>query len=330
VKKFVDEVIIEVASGSGGDGAVSFRREKYVPKGGPDGGDGGKGGDVIFVLQKNLKTLSHLKQLKIFHAENGKPGGKKRKSGKSGKDILIPVPPGTIIKDALSKHILNDLSNDIMRWKFLEGGKGGKGNWHFATSTNRTPRYAKPGSKGSARKIICELNIIADVGLVGLPNAGKSTLLSVLTNARPKIAQYPFTTTIPNLGVMSYKNNEVIIADIPGIIYGASHGAGLGLQFLKHMARTKILIFLIDCSSPNLLDDYNILKNEIKTFSEDLLSRKQLIVLSKVDLAYDSDLINSFKKIKKHDKIIEISSINGLGINELKNIILKTITDEKK
>jgi len=327
VNKFVDELIIEVASGNGGDGAVSFRREKYVPKGGPDGGDGGKGGDVVFVVKKNLKTLSHLKQKIKFNAENGRPGSSRRKSGKGGENILIPVPPGTYIKDADSEKILKDFSDDTPQWFFLKGGRGGRGNWHFATSTNRTPRYAQPGRSGEIKKIICELNIIADVGLVGLPNAGKSTLLSVLTNAHPKIANYPFTTKIPNLGVMYYKSKEIIIADIPGIIQGASHGAGLGLHFLKHIARTKMLVFLIDCSSVTLMSDFDMLKNEIKMYSSDLLLRKRFIVLSKTDLVHDSLLIENFKKAKKQEKIIHISSVTGFGITELKNIIIQKIVE---
>lgn len=327
MNKFVDEVIVEVASGNGGDGAVSFRREKYVPKGGPDGGDGGKGGDVVFIVRKNLKTLSHLKQKNGFYAENGKAGGKRRKSGKGGKNILIPVPPGTFVKNMETKQILKDFTDDNLEWTFLKGGKGGKGNWHFATSTNRTPRYAQPGRSGEIRKIICELNIIADVGLVGLPNAGKSTLLSVLTNAHPKIAHYPFTTKVPNLGVMYYVNKEIIIADIPGIIEGASHGAGLGLQFLKHIARTKILVFLIDSSSSTLTDDFSTLKNEIQTYSADLSARKRLIVLTKTDLLPDPMIIERFKKAESQENVIQISSTTGSGIPELKNLMLRKLMD---
>ncbi len=322
---FVDEVTIEVASGGGGDGAVSFRREKYVPKGGPDGGDGGKGGDVIFTLKKNLKTLAHLKQQRTFFAENGRAGMSGRKSGRCGKDVYIAVPPGTLIKDAQTDELLKDFTAGTGDWLFLRGGKGGKGNWHFATSTNQTPRYAKPGLPGVRRQLSCELNIIADIGLVGFPNAGKSTLLSVLTNAHPKIAGYPFTTKIPNLGVMNHKNSEVIIADIPGIINGASHGLGLGLRFLKHIARTKMLMYLIDISGTDVGKDITTLQNELKTYNEGLLHKPSLILLTKNDIAHDPGLAENIKQAFAEYKVMSISAANGSGIMELRNTILHMV-----
>jgi GTP-binding protein len=327
VDKFVDEVTIEVASGKGGDGAVSFRREKYVPKGGPDGGDGGKGGDVIFIVKKNLKTLSHLKQKYKFHAKNGLAGGSKRKSGKGGEDIFIPIPPGTIIKDFTTQEIIKDFSYDTPPLTFLTGGSGGKGNWNFATSTNRTPRFAKPGQAGKLKKIICELNIIADAGLIGLPNVGKSTLLSVLTNAHPKIANYPFTTKVPNLGVMYHKDKEMIIADIPGIIEGASHGSGLGLRFLKHITRTKMLIFLIDSSSQTYITDFTIVKKEMESYAKELLARKRLIVFTKTDLAEDILPLEDFRNIFKQETVVRISSVTKQGLEELKDLMITMLAD---
>jgi GTP-binding protein len=327
---FVDEVTIEVASGSGGDGAVSFRREKYVPKGGPDGGDGGKGGDVVFILKKNLKTLAHLKQKRMFFAENGRMGMGRRKSGRCGEDVYIAVPPGTLVKDKQTGEVLKDFTADTGEWVFLSGGKGGKGNWHFATSTNQTPRYAKPGRPGEHRQLLCELNIIADIGLVGLPNAGKSTLLSVLTNAHPKIAGYPFTTKIPNLGVMTYKNSEIIIADIPGIIEGASHGLGLGLRFLKHIARTKILLYLIDISGTDVERDFITLRKELKTYAADLVRKPSLVLLTKNDIAHDPQLVRKIKHAFPDNIVLSISAANGSGIMELKDTILRLVSKEAK
>jgi GTP-binding protein len=323
VNKFVDEVIIDVASGNGGDGAVSFRREKYVPRGGPDGGDGGKGGDVIFILKKNLKTLAHLKMQPRFYAENGQAGMSRRKSGKCGNNLYIPVPPGTLIKDSVTNKLLKDFTTDEKEWIFLQGGKGGKGNWHFATSTNRAPRYAQPGKPGTAKKLTCELNSIADIGLIGLPNAGKSTLLSVLTNAHPKIAGYPFTTKIPNLGVMGYKNSEVIIADIPGIIEGAARGLGLGLQFLKHISRTKALVYLIDSGSPTVLSDFFLLQNELKSYAETLVQKESLLLLTKADVLHDPHIVEKVGQTYAPHPVLHISAVTGFGIMELKNRILR-------
>jgi len=323
VKGFVDEVELEVSSGKGGDGAISFRREKYIPRGGPDGGDGGKGGAIVFKVKANVKTLSHLRQFPFIKAEDGKPGRGKRMHGRDGRNAVIYVPPGTVIKSAMTGEVLKDFTNTEEDWVFLEGGKGGKGNWHFRSPTRQTPRFASPGQSGKSCKIVLELKLIADIGLVGLPNAGKSTLLSVLTHARPKIADYPFTTLIPNLGVMQHKGNEIIIADIPGIIEDASKGAGLGLDFLKHIARTRLLIFLIDVSSEHPVRDYQVLMKEIKSYSEGLLARQCLVVLTKIDLADYRPILAQFQNDYPKLELLAISSKTGDGLVLLRDRIIE-------
>ena len=280
---FADETYIDVSSGKGGDGCVSFRREKYVPKGGPDGGNGGKGGDVVFVVRSNLKTLAHLKIQRVFKAEKGEQGKGEKRNGRNGRDVEIHVPPGTLVKDPQTGAVIKDLT-DCTSWVFLKGGRGGRGNTHFATSVRQVPRFAQPGEPGEERRIHLELNIIADLGLVGFPNAGKSTLLSVLTNAKPKIADYPFTTKIPHLGVMEYAGVEMVMADIPGIIEGASGGAGMGIKFLKHIARTKALIFCIDLSQEKPEQNFHILKEELFSFLPALLDKPRIILGTKMDI----------------------------------------------
>ncbi len=314
---FVDETIIEVESGKGGNGAVSFRREKYVPKGGPDGGDGGRGGDVIFVVKKNLKTLYHLKAKRVFKAQNGQPGRGARMHGADGASVEIEVPPGTLLKHADSGELIQDLSGNVERWVFLRGGKGGKGNWHFRTATRQTPRFAQPGLPGESATLRVELNIIADIGLVGFPNAGKSTLLSLFTNAHPKIASYPFTTKIPNLGVMYAGDRDIILADIPGIIEGASLGAGLGIQFLKHIARTKGLAFIIDLGDPDYLTSFEILRKELSSYSEELANRKRILVGSKLDLDEAPQHLDELKKRYPRECIYGISAFSRSGLQEL-------------
>ena len=253
---FADEAIIEVSSGKGGNGCISFRREKYVPNGGPSGGDGGDGGDIIFVVKRNLRTLAALRYHPIIKAKNGSDGQSWNKYGKNGEDKIIPVPPGTTLRDAETNELIYEFTTQAEdeQFVFLKGGSGGWGNVHFKSSTNQAPRFANKGNPGETRKLRVELSIMADVGLVGFPNAGKSSLLTAFTNARPKIAPYPFTTKIPNLGVLNAdKERDIIIADIPGIIEGASDGAGLGIRFLKHISRTACLIFMIDASDQNYL-----------------------------------------------------------------------------
>lgn len=279
---FSDETYIDISSGDGGAGCVSFRREKYVPKGGPDGGDGGRGGDVIFVVKDNLRTLGHLKATRVFRAENGRGGQGDRMYGRDGRDVEIPVPPGTVLKNAETGEIIKDLTG-LDRFVFLKGGKGGLGNWHFRTSTHQTPRFAQPGEKGESMRIGVELLVIADIGFVGFPNAGKSSLLNLLTNARSKVAGYPFTTKIPELGVMRYYDTDVVLADIPGIIEGASNGAGMGFKFLRHISRTKGLAYLIDLSDDNYLSAYETLRRELSEYSEDLSQKKSIIIGTKID-----------------------------------------------
>ncbi len=330
MNNFVDETVITVVSGRGGDGAVSFRREKYVPRGGPDGGDGGKGGDVVFVVQANLKTLANLNLKKFFKAENGRPGGKKKMHGRDGNDVVIPVPAGVVIRDADTGLVLKELLEEGERWVCLKGGRGGKGNVHFANSVRQAPKFAQPGKPGSSRRLKVELKIIADVGLVGLPNAGKSTLLSVLTNANPKIGDYPFTTKIPNLGVVRTVMGDVIVADIPGIIEGAAGGAGLGLKFLKHISRTKMLLFLVDLTGDNPMDDLRIIENEVSAYSTDLIGKERIIVGTKLDCRGAKENLDLLKSSIGTVRVIGISSFSMEGIEELKGEIIKVLNRLRK
>ena len=284
---FSDETYIDVASGDGGAGCVSFHREKFVPKGGPDGGDGGKGGDVVFIVKDNLRTLGHLKAVRTYKAENGRPGQGDRCFGRNGKDVEIPVPPGTVIRDAQTGELIKDLTG-LDRFVFLKGGKGGLGNWHFRTAVRQAPKFAQPGEKGESMRIGIELQIIADIGFVGFPNAGKSSLLNMLTNARSKVAGYPFTTKIPQLGVMRYDDRDIVLADIPGILEGASTGLGMGIKFLKHISRTNGLAYLVDVSDDNYLDAYEILKRELREFSSELVEKKSIIIVTKMDEGDDA------------------------------------------
>jgi len=321
---FADESYINVSSGKGGDGCVSFRREKYVPKGGPDGGHGGKGGDVVFLVAPNLKTLSHLKLKRVFKAEKGEQGKGARKNGRDGRDVEIPVPPGTILKDAQTGSIIKDLTG-LERWVFLKGGRGGKGNSHFATAVRQTPRFAQPGEPGVELRICVELNLIADVGLVGFPNAGKSTLLSVLTNARPKIADYPFTTKTPNLGVMTYGDKELILADIPGILEGASRGAGMGIKFLKHISRTSLLLFCIDLSQENIEETFAILSKELQQFLPELMDKPRIILGTKLDLPEAEERFNTLKERFPKENVLTISAVTSRGILELKQALIQRV-----
>jgi len=329
---FVDYSLIEVNSGKGGDGAVTFRREKYVPKGGPSGGDGGDGGSVIIKANSNLHTLLDFRYKKIYQASNGDKGGNSRKDGKNGSDIIIGVPVGTIVKDAETEKIIFDLDENAKEVILCKGGKGGKGNSKFATSTNQTPRFAEDGKPGEYKKVILELKLIADVGLVGFPNSGKSTLISKISAAKPKIADYPFTTLEPNLGIVKYKNfQSFTVADIPGIIEGASQGKGLGHQFLRHIERTRIILFLIEITSENMKNDFEVLLNELKSYSPKLVQKKILVSLSKADLMDSSKLNiaakNKFKGTK--NKPIIFSSITGFGLAEMLDILWDNLQKEK-
>ncbi|HVO37619.1 MAG TPA: GTPase ObgE [Spirochaetia bacterium] len=323
---FVDETTVVVSSGSGGDGAVSFRREKYVPRGGPDGGDGGTGGSVVFTVKSNLKTLSHLKLKRVFRAEDGKRGGGQRMHGRDGRDAEIPVPPGTILSDSESGERIADLTADGERFVLLRGGRGGKGNSHYATSVNQAPRYAQKGVEGESREVRVELHLIADVGLVGLPNAGKSTLLSLLTNAHPLIADYPFTTKIPSLGLMRLPERDLIIADIPGIIEGAAEGKGLGLRFLRHIERCAVLLFLVDLGTPDCAATVSILESELARYSPALSSRRRFIVGTKLDLEGAAAGLESLQAHLPAERIVAVSAFSRVGLPELKRAILELVS----
>ena len=323
---FSDETYIDVASGNGGNGCVSFHREKFIPKGGPDGGDGGKGGDVVFVVKDNLRTLGHLKMTRVFRAENGRPGQGDRCFGRSGADVEIPVPPGTLIKDAQTGEILKDLTGE-KRWVFLKGGKGGLGNWHFRSSTRQTPRFAQPGEKGVEMRIGVELLVIADIGFVGFPNAGKSSLLNLLTNARSKVAGYPFTTKIPQLGAMRYDSQDLILADIPGIIEGASQGAGMGFKFLRHISRTKGLAVFIDLSDENCLSSYDILMDELGTYASTLLEKPQVLIASKFDEDWAEERFEELKKLFPDRVIHPLSIYMDETVEDVKQAFIKMVSD---
>jgi GTP-binding protein len=329
---FIDQAIIYVKAGNGGKGAVSFRREKYVPKGGPDGGDGGDGGSIILETDHNLSTLLDFRYKKIYKAPNGEPGMGSMKNGKNGKDIIIKIPVGCIIKDAATGEVLADMDKDKMRFVVAKGGKGGKGNVWFATPTNQTPRFAEDGKPGEEREIFIELKLLADIGLVGFPNAGKSTLISAISAAKPKIADYPFTTLEPNLGIVRYKDfNSFVIADIPGLIEGAHQGKGLGIKFLKHIERTKILLFLIDITSEDPSKDFEILKNELESYSKELTKKDFLIALTKADLA-DKERITKLKKSKfyKTYQPLIISSVARIGLTEMLDKLWEIISNQSE
>ena len=329
---FIDYAVVEVHSGKGGDGAVAFRREKYVPKGGPSGGNGGKGGNIIFEANQNLNTLLDFKYKRKYKAGNGENGGTSLKDGKNGKDVIIKIPVGTVIKDFNSKKILYDLSKPSQKIIIAKGGKGGRGNSKFATPTNQTPRNAEPGKQGESLKVILELKLIADVGLVGFPNAGKSTFISKISSARPKIADYPFTTLEPNLGIVKYKDfKSFTVADIPGIIEGAHKGKGLGHQFLRHIERTRIILFIIDITSENFQNDFDVLFNELKEYSSKLVKKEILISFSKADLFDKKELteVSKFRFRKNKTQPIIFSSVSGFGINELLDSFWKTLEEIK-
>ena len=334
---FTDYTRIIIKSGDGGNGAISFRREKYVAAGGPDGGDGGKGGDVYFVVDKDKNTLVDFRYNKKYKATNGENGSGAKCSGKSGKDIYIGVPIGTVLKDNETGKIIADLSTPGQEELVLKGGRGGRGNQHFATSTRQVPRFAEDGEPGQEKEVILELKLLADVGLLGFPNVGKSTFLSTVTSARPKIANYQFTTLEPNLGVVKSKDGtSFVIADIPGIIEGASQGVGLGLQFLRHIERTRLLLHLIDVSGlegRNPIDDFKVINEELKSYSEKLANRKQIIVATKCDVP-NQELLEQLENLAKEKNMdfFKISSVTGEGLEKLLDYvssILKTLPKEE-
>jgi len=321
---FIDFTQIDISAGNGGSGAVSFRREKFIPKGGPDGGDGGRGGHVIFKVDTNLHTLQDIRYRRRYKAENGHPGRGSNKTGKNGKDVVILVPAGSVIRKKGSKDIIIDLTVNGQNYIICNGGQGGKGNARFKTSTKQAPRKAQPGVEGESGIFEIELKVLADVGLVGLPNAGKSTLLSSISSARPKVADYPFTTLKPNLGIVKYGEYEsFVMADIPGLIEGASLGKGLGHQFLRHIERNRIHIYLIDCMEDNPYDVYITLKNELKNFNEDLIKKPSMICRTKSDLKQElSPQWSNF-----NEKIYDISSLTKEGVDQLIHSLVEVLNN---
>ena len=335
---FTDYAKITIKSGNGGDGAVTFRREKYVAAGGPDGGDGGRGGSIYFRVDPNANTLIDFRYTKKFKAQSGENGSGGHKYGKSGEDLYINVPIGTIIKDAETGKIVADLSQEGQEELVLKGGRGGKGNSHFATATRQVPRFAQAGEDGEEKEVILELKLLADVGLLGFPNVGKSTFLSVVTDAKPKIANYHFTTIEPNLGVVKLQSGDsFVIADIPGIIEGASEGVGLGIQFLRHVERTRLLLHVIDVSGIEGRDpvqDFYTINEELKSYSEKLSTRKQIIVANKIDVLQDETGLKELEELAKKEglELFKISGVTGQGVPELLNRVsevLKTLPKEE-
>jgi GTP-binding protein len=331
VEKFADEAIIEVSSGSGGNGCAAFRREKYVPRGGPAGGDGGRGGDVVFTIRRNLRTLAHLRYRHTFKAENGRDGEGGGRYGRNGEDVVIPLPPGSLVRDAETGELIRDFGGREEEFVFLKGGNGGWGNIHFKSSVNQAPRKALPGQPGKTVQLKVELRIMADVGLVGFPNAGKSSLLDRFTNARPKIAPYPFTTKIPNLGVLTVGasagddsgGRDIILADIPGLIEGASRGAGLGIRFLRHISRAAALAFLVDLSGENYLSAFDALLKEMEAFSPDLAKKRRLLVGTKTDLPESGGRLAELAAKYPGERVRGISVFSGEGVKELAGELLR-------
>jgi len=327
--KFIDEAMITVQSGDGGKGCVSFRREKFIPRGGPDGGDGGKGGDIILSTTSRKRTLYHFKYQKHFKAENGSHGQGKQKTGKNGRNLTIELPPGTLVIDADTGHLIKDLVETGETFVILKGGRGGQGNTKFKTSTHRTPRFAQPGEPGETRTLKLELKLLADVGIIGLPNAGKSTLISAISSARPKIANYPFTTLAPSLGVVQTGWSEsFVVADIPGLIKGAHQGTGLGIKFLRHIERTRILVHLIDASSidqDDPLDQYHTINQELAMYDEKLAKKPQIVVLNKLDLSGVRKSADIFQSAVKDKEVVFISALTGQGLEQLKSQIVQLL-----
>lgn len=325
---FIDHVKINLSSGKGGAGSSHLRREKFVPKGGPDGGDGGRGGHIIVRGNPNMWTLFHLRYTRHLKADNGEKGGKQRSTGKNGADVIVEVPLGTILRDE-NDIFLGEITEQDDEIVLLEGGKGGLGNWHFRTSTKQTPRYSQPGEPGKEMWVTFELKVLADVGLVGFPNAGKSTLLSVITAAKPKIGDYEFTTLTPNLGIVEYRDyRSFVMADIPGIIEGASEGKGLGHRFLKHIERNALLLFLIPADSEDHAQEYQILLKELENYNKELLDKDKILAISKSDMLDDELKEEIAEQLPKNIPHIFISSVAQMGITELKDLLWEKINEE--
>ena len=322
--KFIDYVEVDVKGGDGGLGCSSFRREKFVPKGGPDGGDGGDGGSVIVKVDLQLQTLQDIRYHGRYEAEDGGLGNSKNRTGKTGEDVILPVPPGTVVRDVKTGQILADLHEEGESLVVAHGGEGGKGNTHFKTSTNRAPRKATPGTPGEERRINLELKLIADVGLVGFPNAGKSTLISRVSAAKPKIADYPFTTLTPNLGVVKYADfHSFVMADIPGLIEGAHDGKGLGDQFLRHIERTLLLLFVIDVNTEDIVADYQRLNEELRKYDKRLARKPRFLVLSKIDTVRETPDLTEWPE--DIIGILPVSSVSGEGLETLRNRVGETL-----
>jgi len=329
--KFIDEAKIYVKSGDGGRGCVSFRREKYVPRGGPNGGDGGEGGDVVMIARENMTSLLDHRYQQHYRAKRGEHGKGKNQHGKNAATLFVPVPLGTVVKDADTGEVLGDLTEDEETLLVARGGRGGKGNARFVTSVNQAPKIAEPGGEGEEKTLLLELKLLADVGIIGFPNAGKSTLISRISAARPKIADYPFTTLVPNLGVVSYDDHRTfVVADIPGLIEGAHEGAGLGIQFLRHIERTKLLVHVLDMSpitEREPIEDYETMNRELEAYSEELSKKPQIVAPNKIDITESREKLKEVKKYfdEKKIKIFPISSATGEGLKELVREIGKTL-----
>jgi len=325
-ENFIDYVKIFFRSGKGGAGSAHLQRTAQDPKAGPDGGDGGKGGDVILKGNRNLWTLLHLRYTKHIFAEDGENGSSNQCFGKNGKNAVVEVPLGTVVKDAETGEFIGEVTEDGQEFVFLKGGRGGLGNVHFKSATRQTPRFAQPGEEGTEQWLVLELKVLADVGLVGFPNAGKSTLISVLSNAKPKIADYPFTTLRPNLGMVAYRNHQsFVIADIPGIIEGASEGKGLGLRFLRHIERNSVLLFMIPCNTESIKKEFKILLHELKEFNPELMDKKRILAITKCDLLTEKELKYLQKMIPQNLPVLFISSINQQNLMQLKDEIWKQL-----
>lgn len=337
--KFIDEVDIEVISGDGGKGFVGYRREKYVPMGGPDGGDGGLGGNIVFEGDEGLNTLMHFRGLKTFKAEAGGNGGGSNMTGADGNDLILKVPVGTLLTDKDTGNLLADITEHGQRYVAAEGGRGGKGNSHFRTSVHQTPNFAQNGEPGTAVNIHLEIKLLADIALIGLPNAGKSTLISAISAARPKIADYPFTTLEPNLGVVQLGDKSIVVTDIPGLIEGAAEGKGLGVKFLKHIERTSALVHLVDCSmfleEFEAIEAYATVRMELEKFNPELLNKKEIVCLTKIDAMTEEEIekFRSHMEEQLDRKVLPISGVSGRNIDLLKQLMLKTkevIAEERK
>lgn len=329
--KFFDEAFITVQSGDGGRGCVSFRREKFIPRGGPDGGDGGKGGDVIFKSSSHRRTLYPFRFKRQFKAKDGSPGQGSQKTGKNGGDLIIEIPPGTLITDEETNEIVKDFTQPDETYIIAEGGRGGQGNTRFKTATHRAPRFAQPGEPGQFLKLKLELKLLADVGIIGLPNAGKSTLISAISSATPKIADYPFTTLTPTLGVVKAGWGEpFVVADIPGLIEGAHKGVGLGIRFLRHIERTRVLVHLIDISTvdpQNPLAEYETINRELASYSSQLMEKPQIVVLNKIDLTGTNEAGRAFQAAVKDREVLQISAVTRKGVDKLTSMMIKYIED---